>query len=239
MDSSLFNGKIKDPRRKIEEAVQAGELGTLLKMSGMLHGHFCPGSALGVKAGARAMRDLGVKSSTGMEEVIAIVEVNSCFSDGIQIVTGCTFGNNALIYRDLGKTAFTLAKRSGEGIRISVKPGGMEGQASEASRLFRQLINERKSAESDPIKVSQLQIEAAFKLLDVPDEEVFDIKKVKIKIPDYARIYASVKCSVCGENIMEPRARLKEGKPICLTCAGLQFFQLAGDGISTVSEKEN
>jgi formylmethanofuran dehydrogenase subunit E len=77
-----------------------------------------------------------------------------------------------------------------------------------------------------------LWIESAFKLLDVPDEEVFDIRRVKVDLPDYARIYASVKCSVCGENIMEPRARVKEEKPVCLTCAGQPYFQLAGDGIS-------
>jgi formylmethanofuran dehydrogenase subunit E len=228
------NHDAENPRLNIEEAIYSGDLSTLLKLSGMLHGHFCPGSAFGVKAGARAMRDLGIKRSTGMEEVIAIVEVNSCFSDGIQIVTGCTFGNNALIYRDLGKTAFTLTRRSGEGIRISVQPGGMQGQASEASRLFRKLINERKSADADPIKASRLQIEAAFKLLDVPDEDVFDIKRVRIEIPDYARIYASVKCSICGENIMEPRARVKEGKPICLACAGQPYFQLTGEGMAII-----
>ena len=152
MEKSLHDNDLENPRRKIEEAIYSGDLSTLLNMSGMLHGHFCPGSAFGVKAGARAMRDLGIKKSTGMEEVIAIVEINSCFSDGIQIVTGCTFGNNALIYRDLGKTAFTLTRRNGDGIRISVKPGGVEGQASQASRLFRNLINERKKAEGDPIK---------------------------------------------------------------------------------------
>lgn len=235
MEKRLYNAEMEYPRTKIEQFLHAGDLSSLLKISGMLHGHFCPGSALGVKAGAHAMREMGIKRSTGMEEVIAIVEVNSCFSDGIQITTGCTFGNNALIYLDLGKTAFTLTKRNGEGIRISVKPGGMEGQASKASRVFRDLVNERKSAEGDPIRVSQLQIESAFKLLDVPDKEVFNIRQVKVEIPDYARIYASLKCSVCGENIMEPRARVKAGQPICLTCAGQPYFQLTGEGMSIVS----
>jgi formylmethanofuran dehydrogenase subunit E len=64
------------------------------------------------------VRELGVKS-TDMEEVVAIVETNSCFANSVQMVMGCSLGNNALIYLDYGKMAFTLAKRTGEGIRIA------------------------------------------------------------------------------------------------------------------------
>jgi formylmethanofuran dehydrogenase subunit E len=225
---------LKNPRLEIAKAIDTGNLKYLLTLTGLLHGHYCPGSASGVKAGARAMRDLRIERSTGMEDVIAFVETNSCFGDGIQIVTGCSFGNNALIYRDLGKTAFTLARRNGEGIRIVSKRSEGRGQESEASRQFRQLVNERKTNEANTAKVLQLQIEAAFKLLEIPDEELFDIRRVKIDLPDYSRLYASAKCSVCGESMMEPRARIKDGKPICLTCAGEAYFQLAGDGISAI-----
>ena len=108
----MSNTNIDNPRQEIEEAIAAKDLSKLLRMNGMLHGHFCPFSAIGVKAAVRAVRELEVRA-TGMEEVVAIVETNNCFSDGIQFVTGCSFGNNALIYRDYGKTAFTLARRSG------------------------------------------------------------------------------------------------------------------------------
>ena len=116
----MSSASLDNPRQEIEEAIAAGDLSKLLRMNGMLHGHFCPFSAMGVKAAVRAVRELGVKS-TGMEEVVAIVETNNCFSDGVQFVTGCSFGNNALIYRDYGKTAFTLAKRTGGAVRISVR----------------------------------------------------------------------------------------------------------------------
>ena len=64
-------------------------------MTGALHGHFCPFLAIGVKAAARAVKELGI-SSTGMEEVVAIVETNNCFSDGVQFVTGCSLGTTLL-----------------------------------------------------------------------------------------------------------------------------------------------
>ena len=225
-----------NPRQEIEDAIYAGDLHKLLQISGMLHGHYCSFSALGVKAGARAIKELGIRKSTGMEEVVAIVETNNCFSDGVQIVTGCSFGNNAFIYRDYGKTAFTLAHRSGEGVRISVRADRvMEERSPEASELWEKVVVKRGGTEADRKRLNKLWKELSFRVLALPDEEVFDIKKVNADVPAYARIFASIKCSVCGESIMEPRARMKEGKPICLPCSDQEYYQLAGDGISTVT----
>jgi formylmethanofuran dehydrogenase subunit E len=228
---------LEHPRDEIEKAVASGNLRRLLGISGMIHGHYCPFSALGVKAGARAMRDTGA-SSIGMEELVAIVETNNCFSDGIQIVTGCTFGNNALIYRDFGKTAFTLARRNGEGIRVAVKPDRvMEQRSEETTELFEKVIVRREGSEEESKRLSSLWKELSFQVLEIPDEEVFDIRKVVAEVPAYARIFTSVKCSMCGESVMEPRVRMSEGKPVCLACSDQEYYQLAGDGISTVHRR--
>jgi formylmethanofuran dehydrogenase subunit E len=231
----LKASETKNPRQEIEKAIAENDLTKLLLFSGLLHGHFCPYSAIGVKAAARALRELCVKS-TGMEETIAIVETNNCFSDGVQLITGCSFGNNALIYRDYGKTAFTLAKRTGEAIRIAVKADStfLEEQEPEAMALFQKVVTERSGTAEDEKRLKEMWRELSFKLLEVPDEKLFDIRRMLIEIPDYARIFASVKCSVCGETVMEPRARLKDGKPVCIPCSGQDFYQLAGDGISVI-----
>ena len=89
-------------RQPIETMIRSGDLEGLLRQAEAIHGHLCPFVSLGVKAGQYAMKHLDT-GSTGMEEVVAIVECNNCFTDGIQVVTGCTFGNNALIFRDLGQ----------------------------------------------------------------------------------------------------------------------------------------
>lgn len=230
----MSNTNIGNPRQDIEEAIAAGDLSKLLRMNGMLHGHFCPFSAIGVKAAARAVRELGVRS-TGMEEVVAIVETNNCFSDGVQFVTGCSFGNNALIYRDLGKTTFTLAKRNGDGVRISVRADRvMEERPPEATQLFERVVVERSGTDVDRERLSELWKELSFRVLGLPDEEVFDVRKVTVEVPAYARTFGSVKCSVCGENVMEPRVRMKDDKPVCIPCAGQEYYQLAGDGISII-----
>jgi len=226
---------LKNPRQEIEEAIANGDLPKLLRISGLLHGHYCPGSAMGVKAAARAVRELGGKS-TGMEEIIAIVETNSCFADGVQMVTGCSFGNNALIYRDYGKTAFTLAKRTGEAIRISALFDRVNQERSpEANELWQKVVVKRSGSEDESRRLTELWKELSFKVLEIPDEEILNIKKVNIDVPAYARIFTSAKCSVCGESIMEPRARLKDGKFVCLPCSGQAYYQLAGDGMAIVS----
>ena len=77
-----------------------------------------------------------------------MVETTSCFSDGVQMVTGCSFGNNSLVYRDYGKTAFSLVKRSGDGVRVSVRPDLgdlLKNKNPEAQSLYLQTVNQRKA----------------------------------------------------------------------------------------------
>ncbi len=224
-------------RQDIEEAIAAGDLEKLLLLSGLLHGHFCPFSAIGVKAAALAVKEMRA-ANTGMEEVVAIVETNNCFSDGVQMVTGCSFGNNALIFRDYGKTAFTLAKRSGEGIRVAVKEDRvMAERPPEATALWEKVVVQRAGTPAEGKRLNELWQELAFRVLELPDDEAFDVQRVKADIPAYARIFASETCSVCGESVMEPRACLQDGKPICLPCSDHAYYQLAGDGISVVNQR--
>ena len=228
-----------NPRHAIEDAIKARDLLKLLTKAGELHGHFCPFLALGVKAAVQAVNELGI-SSTGMEEVIAIVETNNCFSDGVQFVTGCSFGNNALIYRDYGKTAFTLAKRNGEAVRVSVKDISrlLEESEPEAQRLFQKVVIERKGTNGDQQRLRENWRRIGFNMLDIPDDELFDVKRTTTQVPAYSRIFASVKCSICEENVMEPRARVQNGQPVCIPCSGQEYNQLAGDGISLARRED-
>ena len=222
-----------NPREEIEEALAKCDLRKLLMLSAMLHGHFCPFLAVGVKAASRAMRELRA-SSTGMEEVVAIVETNSCFSDGIQFVTGCSFGNNALIYRDFGKTAFTLARRDGEALRVAVKADRrfLEEREPEAVGLFQKVVIAREGTDDDQRRLRALWREASFRLLDVSDEELFDLEPLTVEVPAFSRIFASATCSSCGEPVMEPRARIRDGRPVCILCSGHEYYQLDGNGMS-------
>jgi formylmethanofuran dehydrogenase subunit E len=223
-------------RNEVERLIEVGNLAGLLNKAGELHGHLCSYLAYGVMAGYIAVHELGVKSG-GMEEVIAIVETNNCFSDGVQMVTGCSFGNNALIYRDLGKTAVTVAKRDGTAIRIALDPDfedSREEEYPDAHELWNKIVARReKATPEEQEKMMQLFAEMSINELSKPADKIFRIKRMKITVPEYAPIFASVRCSICGEKVMETRARLKEGKPVCMDCARGKHYVLDGRGIST------
>jgi len=224
------------PRAPIETLIRQGDLLSLLKKAGELHGHFCPYVALGVRAGYAALKTLGIEQNMGMEEVIAIVETNNCFSDGVQMVTGCTFANNALIYRDLGKTAVTVAKRDGTAVRVAVwaeYANSFDTRYPEAAALFDKIVIQRQ--EPTPVEQEQLMrlwAETSYRQLDVPEGELFSVQHMNIEVPAYAPIFASAQCAVCGENVMETRVRLRDGRPICIACAAVEHYQLDGAGIS-------
>jgi len=222
-------------RNEVERLIEVGNLVGLLNKAGELHGHLCSYLAYGVIAGYIAVHELGVKSG-GMEEVIAIVETNNCFSDGVQMVTGCSFGNNALIYRDLGKTAVTVAKRDGTAIRIVLDPDfedSREKEYPEAHELWNKIVARREKATSEEQRrMMQLFAEMSINELSKPANEMFRIKRMKITVPEYAPLFASARCSICGEKVMETKARLKESKAVCMDCAGGEYYVLDGRGIS-------
>ena len=87
----------------------------------------------------------------------------------------------------------------------------------------------------DDEKLRKMWIQLSFEMLDLPDEELFSINRVTVAVPPYAPIYASVACFVCGESTMEPRARVKDGKPVCLGCSGQAYYQLTGAGMAFVN----
>ena len=170
-----------------------------------------------------------------MEEVITIIETNNCFSDGIQVVTACTFGNNALIYRDYGKTAVTISKRDGKAIRLSLKPSFQESRADvypEAMELFEKLVVQRQEGSpEDYEKMNHLWSEKAFKELAVPIEEMFKIENLNIDIPEFAPIFDSVTGESCGENVMQTRIIEKAGQSLCIPCANAGYLELNGRGM--------
>jgi len=222
-------------RLEIEELIESEDLVGLLKKAGELHGHHCNYLAYGVVAGLYGIRKLGV-SNTGMEEIIAIVETNNCFSDGVQMVTGCSFGNNALVYRDYGKTAVTISKRDGKAIRLALNPKFedlREGEYPEAYEMFNRLVAQRQEGSpEDYAKLMTLFAEMSRKELNTPVEKMFLIEEKEIEIPSFAPMFESVKCAKCRENVMKARAVEKDGQYYCISCAKEAYFELNGSGIS-------
>lgn len=221
-------------RAEIESLIEKDDLRGLLNKASELHGHLCNYLVYGVIAGHYGLKKLGVKN-TGMEEIIVILETNNCFSDGIQVVTGCSFGNNALIYRDFGKTAVTLSRRDGKAIRLSMKPeydDEIGNRYPEPYSLFDKLITKREKGSPEEFgRMMSLFAKMASEEIDIPAETIFKIEELNIDLPEFAPIFESIKCSVCGENIMKSRAIEKNDNFYCIPCSKTQYYELNGAGI--------
>jgi formylmethanofuran dehydrogenase subunit E len=186
------------------------------------HGHLCPGLAIGFRVARAALDEFGQRAED--EELVAVVENDSCAVDAVQVMTGCTFGKGNLIYRDYGKQVYTFIRRpSGDALRVSVEWVSPEETDEEKEAWSKyiggdrsgdvlEIVHRRKSSKIDAV-------------LGASEGELFKMTRKKMELPREARIYPSVRCALCGEKVMEPRARLKDGNTVCLPC-----FEGEGDG---------
>lgn len=180
------------------------------------HGHECPGLAIGFRATELALEALGCDRSID-EELIAIVENNACGVDALQTLAGCSFGKGNLFYKDLGKSVYTIARRgNGNAVRVAVKYG------STFDPDFRSLKNRvaASSATNEDRAIYREALQKRIKSILNSGTDVFDVKSVVIELPRQASIYQTLQCSICGEGVMEPRARLKDGRVVCIPCEG-------------------
>ena len=89
----------------------------LTRQAVVFHGHCCPGLTIGILACAQALEQL---SRAKDEEVVSIIENNSCMADAVQALTGCTFGKGNLLFRDWGKMAVSFyLRQSQQAFRIA------------------------------------------------------------------------------------------------------------------------
>jgi formylmethanofuran dehydrogenase subunit E len=155
------------------------------------HGHSCPGVAIGYRMTLAAMAALGV-SRSGDEELVAIVETDSCGVDALQFISGCTFGKGNLIFHDQGKPVFTLYSRSSnKGIRVRFR---------------------------DEVLPEELRSDRAKKLafiLAAPEAAIIALSEPLEPLPAKARIVETAFCAACGEPVMA--TRLVDG--LCPPCS--------------------
>lgn len=185
------------------------------------HGHACPGLALGYRVGLRAIKELNLSDISSDEEIVAIVENDSCAVDAIQVMTGCTFGKGNLIFKDYGKQVYTFARRpSGESIRISIDFNPPEESEEEKAYWKRYSSGDRSE---DVLKaIHDRKAKKIRAILDSTDDELMKVTRQEIHLPEEARIYPSIRCEVCGEKVAEPKARIKDGRIVCIPCFNLR-----------------
>lgn len=99
------------------------------------HGHECPGLAIGFRACEIAKEKIGLTFAPD-EELVCIIELDSCPIDAIKFITGCSVENGDLIINKTGTAAFSfLNEDTGESIRLVLNPLN-KTMDKEASKRF-------------------------------------------------------------------------------------------------------
>jgi formylmethanofuran dehydrogenase subunit E len=177
------------------------------------HGHLCPGLTLGYRVAKAALRELKVDRPHD-EELVAVVENDSCAVDAIQFITGATFGKGNLVFRDYGKHVYTFYDRAtGKGVRISENYRGFDNDAHYPELRKRQAAGEDVSRE-----LEQFRMEKTAAILRADDRDILNIEPVTTPPPSPAKIRSSARCTICGERFMESRGRVTDGKALCIPC---------------------
>jgi len=159
------------------------------------HGHACPGLAIGFRMAQAGVEALSAIRSSD-EELVAIVENNSCGVDAVQCVTGCTFGKGNLIFRDWGKLAYTFYSRSSRrGVRITFQRNAVPEGLRDDREAFITWV------------------------LEAPAAQILQTQWGAIAEPEPAQIYRSIPCDRCGELVMETRLQHHNGMLLCIPCA--------------------
>ena len=166
------------------------ELESLWQQCVAFHGHGCGGLAVGFRAVLYAWELFGCDSPSEDEKIVCVAETDACGVDAIQALLSCTVGKGNLLFNLQGKNAFSFYRRSdGKSFRLVLRP--------------------------TPDKTKE---ERLAWLMDGDFHEMFDVKDAPAPVPEAARIFKTVTCSVCGERFAESFAHLQNGEIVCSAC---------------------
>jgi formylmethanofuran dehydrogenase subunit E len=184
------------------------------------HGHVCPGLAIGYRVAVSAMQLLEVDRPHD-EEVVAVVENDTCAVDAVQVVTGCTFGKGNLVFKDYGKGGFSFFsrdKKKGFRIRYRRFPRLSDAERARMEELREKMRSGPPGSEALQQEYGKLREKLIQSILSCKEEDLLDWTPLNGEPPQPARIHPSIRCARCGEEVMETRIREVGGESLCIPC---------------------
>lgn len=144
------------------------------------------------------------------KRLVALVETDGCFTDGVAVATGCWVGRRTMFVFDYGKTAVTFVDtHTGKALRVRPHPTGRE----------RASLYAPDQPDSWHAQLLAYQV--------MPDDDLLVVEPVSLSISLEALISkpgCRAICSHCGEEIMNERDVIQEGLILCKPCAGETYF---------------
>ena len=184
------------------------------------HGHKCPAMPNELRVGAAALNKLGV-DRTGDSNIHAILELGdnhcaTCFADGIQVITGCTFGKGNITKTHKGKWGLTLVdKATNRAVRVSPRAEAM--MANKKTEFF----SKYRMLGVAPTKVPDEVVEPLVNMvMNAPEDKIMTVSEVfTYEWPKETHSFDGFVCEECGEMVVEQYGRVKGGKMVCIDCA--------------------
>ncbi len=202
-----------DDLQKLVDSVTMPTLDFLLKQTESLHRHLCPRQVLGVRMSLYAGELLGLSLPQPFDEkrVFAFVETDGCFADGVSVGSNCWLGRRTLRLMDYGKTAVTFVDTQiNRAVRIYPYP--------QSRTIAKQLSPDAKSRWHAMLTAYQT----------MPNESLLTWQSVTLTVSMQnliSRAGVRVNCAICGEEIINEREILVDGKPICRSCSGDSYYE--------------
>jgi formylmethanofuran dehydrogenase subunit E len=186
------------------------ELQTCLDRAAALHHHLCPRQVLGVRAGMHAAGLFNLPLPQTGKRLFAFVETDGCFADGVSAATGCWLGRRTMRLVDYGKVAATFVDTAtGRAFRVFPSPSARDAALQYAP---------------DEPDAWHAQL-AAYRVMPAPELLRVEEVRLTVSMPEIiSRPGLRVACQACGEEIMNAREVLAEGRTLCRRCSGRDSY---------------
>ncbi len=190
-----------------------------LKAGQHLHGHKCPAMPMGLRAGAAAMNALAVARAKD-KDLVAILELGEnhcshCFGDGVQMITGCTFGKGNLRTLPYGKFGLTLIERA-TGRAVRVVPRAAVQAKMKESRYFQEFRSKGVPASRVPDEVVDPMIQ---QVMSAPEEQILSVGTgFRVEVDRTGESFDTRPCDACGEMVADKYLQVVAEKRLCIPC---------------------
>lgn len=186
------------------------DIAELLVLSSARHSHLCPRQVLGVRMALAAAAALDLDLPRQDKRLLVVAETDGCFIDGLEVAAGVSAGHRTLRIEDYGKVAATF---------VDTKTGNM---LRLAPRLDVRQMARAFTLDEPRHYFAQLQ---GYQVM--PAEMLFSITPVKLAVPIeqiVSRPGVRVNCCACGEEIINEREIVYQGKVYCRSCLGQGYY---------------
>ena len=147
---------------------------------------------------------------------MTLAENDRCTIDPFQIVLGCTIGKGKLYIHNTGKQAFTVGcRKSGKAVRVIQLPYAYSVENDDLTRRVRS----GRVSDEEYLRYKGSAEARIREIMTSPEAALLKVEAATATFPEKEMIFNSPCCEFCGEQVMEPWTRLREGKIACMACA--------------------